>query len=284
MGKLLDLEAERLVTQLYPRDDQGIIVGQQAQKINHHAKRALILIHGFSESPETYSEIISDLKNKTNMDIYAPLLLFHGRDLPTAAQLDNRVVLDDLKQSIQTLSKQYKVLTLVGLSYSGTLLIELASRQELPENIHLILVSPAIFIQSNTWFGRVSARIYGWWRHYCNYSVLGCDFPTYESGDQVAHKKFDEEKTLRYTIIPALRQVYELDLKNRDGLLKINRPYDLIVAEDDNRVDFKRQEIACKQNSQYCHFHPFPSGKHMIHWGGQKQKFERLLIKLAEEK
>jgi esterase/lipase len=280
IGKLLDLEAERVVLQLYPRDKQGVIEGLGDLKISRQANRALVFIHGFFESPASYLEVIEDITGQINMDIYAPLLPFHARDLAAAARLDNQIILSELKQYLEKLSTQYQSLAVVGFSYGGSLLMELERRKELPLNVHLILVAPAVFIQSNTWGGRLNVQLYGWWRNYCNYSVLGCDFPTYESGDAVAKKMFDEKKSLHYLVIPALHQLYEMDLKNRASMLEMTRPFDLVLALDDNRVDFKEQQKACMQNIKYCHFYAFSSGRHMIHWGANKKRFEGLLMSL----
>ena len=280
-GKLLDLEAERVVHQLYPRDHEGIISGLQPIILARGYNKALILIHGFMESPDTYSVLVSDIKNRINMDIYVPRLPFHGIDLETASRLDNQTVVRYIEQYINDISKKYKSVTVVGLSYGGAVLTELARTEKLPANVNIILYAPAIFIKTNTLAGRLEAHVYGWWRKYCNYPFLDCNFPAYQTGDEAARATFDTEKTLRYKVQPAVLQLYQLDSQNREGFSHINRPYSLIVAVDDNRVYFDKQKEACNANKKYCHFYSFPSGKHIIHWGANKKSFEDLLIKLA---
>ncbi len=284
-GRLLDWEAERVVDQLYLRDQQGIIQGLEPITIigkNHTT--ALVLIHGFMESPETFSDIAHDIVHKSNLDIYAPLLPAHARNLQAAAQLDNTVVNNYLQQYLAELSKKYQKLVVVGFSYSGAMLANLAYNNKLPANAQVILAAPAVFILSNTLEGNLKAQVYRLWRNYCNYSAMGCSFPAYGSGDAIAKPRFDKEKTLRYNVASAVSQLYTFDSQNRDAIKNIHQPYSVIMAADDNRVDYAQEKAACLNNKQYCTFYSIPSGKHMFYWGAGKQAFESLLIKLAAQK
>lgn len=280
-GKLLDLEAERVVSQLYSRDNNGIIKGLEPIVVNNHHKKALMIVHGFLESPANFSELISDIKNKIPMDIYVPLLPYHGRNLEKSIPFDNKVIVHYIKSYIDMLSKKYQSVTIMGLSYGGSVLTAIASQEKLPKNVHLILYSPAIFLKSNTAFTRFEIRFYRLWRNYCNYPTLGCNFPSYESVDETAKPTLEAEKTLRYKVIPAVLQLYALDLQNRDRLSQLAIPFSLIVAEDDNRVFYEKLKNACDENKKFCHFYSFPSGRHIIHWGKNKKAFEALLIKLC---
>lgn len=280
-GKMLDLEAERVIHNFYARDQEGIISGLQSIALVKGHKKALVLIHGFFGSSDTFSILIDDIKDKVNMDIYAPTMPFQARDLETGAKLNNSIIVKKTKNFLDNLSKKYRSVTVVGLSFGGTILTDLAENNELPANVYPVLYAPAIYIKDNTLINRLVVHLYGWWRNYCNYASLGCHFPPYESGDSTARFMFDKEKTLQYKIIPAILEMYQLDLNNRKEFSHIARPYSLIVAVDDNRISYERQKQDCYANKQYCHFYSFPSGKHVIHWGANKKYFEDLLIKLC---
>ena len=280
-GKLLDGDAEQHVQRIYSRGNQGVIEGLQSKIVLLGQNRAILFVHGFSDSPAMFADLVDELKTKGNSDIYAPLLPFHGRGLTLMAQLNNNVIIDDLSHTINSLAKRYQSLTVVGMSYGGALLTALVNENKIPENVGLILYAPAFFIKTNTYWGRTEAHVYSWWRTYCNYKVLGCTYPGYASGDTTAKHLFDKEKSLQYTVIPALLQVYQFDLDYRKGLGDIHRPYSLIIAVDDNRVSYEEQKAVCEANQPYCHLYSFPSGKHIIHWGANKKKFEKLLIKLT---
>jgi esterase/lipase len=280
-GMLLDRRAELRVQKMYAHDHEGVIEGLQSIRVIQGKNRALMFIHGFADSPEIFSDLVDDIKNRVNADIYVPLLPFHGRDLQSLAQFNNQIILTDLASQINALSKKYPSLTVVGMSYGGALLTTLVNEKKIPDTVHFILYAPAFYITMNTVFGRLEAYLYGWWRNYCNYEVLGCRFPADLSGDAVAKPMFHKEKTLFHVVIPAVKQLYQLDLDNRQALSTIHRPYSLIMAVDDNRVSYTALKAACKANQPYCHFYSFPSGKHMIHWGANKKRFEELLIKLT---
>lgn len=280
-GTLLDLEAERAVLQMYPRDKNGVIEGGQSFVINNHHRNALVFVHGFQETPAIFLDIAHDIQNKVNADIYAPLLAFHGRDLQTASQFDNQVIMDELQHYIEQLAASYDCVTVVGLSYGGSLLTALMIKDVLPKNVKIVLYAPAIYVKTNTFTNRLLSSIFGLWRNYCNYSTLSCQYPVYDSADETFVPVINKEITLHYKVISAIKQLYALDLQNRQGFTDIHRPYSLLLAVDDNRVSYAQQKDACDKNKQYCHLYSFSSGRHMIHYGAHKTEFENLIMKLA---
>lgn len=278
VGKLLDLEDERVIQQFYFRDKDGVINGLQSIVVDHHHDKALVLIHGFLQSPTFFKDLIDDLKQNNTFDIYAPLLPYHGQNLQQAKNFNNEVIVNYIKQYIDQIAKQYKTVTVVGYSYGGVVLVQLASQQQLPKNINLVLYAPGLFVQTNNLQGNLILYSYGLWRDYCNYDALGCGSPVYDSGDEAAKPLIDKEVGLRYEVIPAIKQLYKFDSQNRDALAKITIPYDLIIATDDNRISYEALKLACMANQPYCHFYPFTSGKHLLHWGKRKKEFEALLL------
>jgi pimeloyl-ACP methyl ester carboxylesterase len=280
-GKWLDKDAEKYVDQLYPRDAQGVTQGLQTITVIGQHEKTILILHGFFESPADFSDVIQDIKKRVPADIYAPLLPFQGRNLATAALFSAPVVSAYVNSYIDNLALHYKSVIVVGHSFGGALLVNLARQKKLPVNVQLVLYAPAIFIGSNDFAGRVKARVYNVWRDYCNYPLLGCRLPNYASGDAAARPYFDEEKTLRYVVAGAIMQLYAMDLTNRAYLPQIDRPYAVIMAEDDNRVSFAEQEKACFANKNFCTLYAFRGGRHFLHWGKNKTAFENLLVKFA---
>ncbi|MDF1758285.1 MAG: alpha/beta fold hydrolase [Legionellaceae bacterium] len=279
----LDKIADKRVENMYSRDKDGVVNGLQSIAVQHGMRRAILFIHGFSDSPAIFTGMIKDIQKRSLSDIYAPLLPFCGRDLQSISQSDNQIQLEFIKQSIQILSKKYKKVTVVGMSYGGALLAKLAYDKKIPKNVNLILYAPAFHIKSNTLLARYVAKTYSKWRDYCNYEILGCGYPSYASGDETAREKFSQEKSFKYVNVPALLDMYKFDLENRKDLSYISRPYSVVVAVDDNRVSYKNIKSACYKNKRYCRFYSFPSGKHIIHWGENRRKFENLILKLSSE-
>lgn len=281
VGYWLDNKAEKRVENMYLRNKDEIIDGLSSIVIKNGHHKALLFVHGFMDSPASFADVVNDIKYKTNRDIYVPLLPFHGRNLSSAAMFNNQIILDDLSNQINKLAKEYDSLTVVGMSYGGALLTALENENKLPDNVQIILYAPGFYITSNNYITRLQAHIYKSWRKYCDYKILGCNFPNYDSGDASAIPMFNKEKSLKYVVIPALLELYKFDLKHRQGLNKIKRPYSLIIAVDDNRVSFQEQKRVCMESPKLCHLYPFESGKHIIHWGANKGKFESLIIELT---
>jgi esterase/lipase len=66
--------------------------------------------------------------------------------------------------------------------------------------------------------------------------------------------------------------MFDLDGDTRGVIKRINTPFSVLIAEDDNRVDYKKVHEEYSQNKQ-CHFISFASGKHVIHYGKNKDTF-----------
>src|SRR3990167_10184802 len=80
-GLLLDRHAEVVSQKMYHRDKTGVIDGLQSIAVLRGKKQAIIFVHGFADSPALFTELIDDIKDQVNSDLYAPLLPFHPREI-----------------------------------------------------------------------------------------------------------------------------------------------------------------------------------------------------------
>lgn len=280
---LLDLEAERVVWQLYSRSN-GIINGAEDIAYENNHKKALIFIHGHMETAGIWRDMVEKSRALDKFDAHALLLPYHGRDLKTATKLDNEIIYKYLKQSIQYLSKKYDSITVVGLSYGGLLLAKLAKNNDIPTKVNVVLYSPATHIISNDILGFCKVFFYTkLFRTYCNYENLGCGYPVYESTDEGGRKFLEKEINLRYRVMPAILAMYNLDRETRGVIEKIKRPFFIIAAKDDNRVNYPTIMNECRSNKQ-CKEISFLSGKHMIHYGKHREEFFKILQKIVTNK
>jgi esterase/lipase len=281
VGFVLDLEAERVVHQLYARDVKGIIIGNQSiEKKDLNQKNALVLFHGFLDSPHVYHEVIEQLEKSKQFDIYAPLLPYHARNLESAARLKNTDIADEIERKILQLSKHYSCVTVVGHSYSANILIQLAYEKKLPQNINLVLYAPALYIQNNTPINHIRNHIYGLWRNYCNYELLGCEVSP-NSGDKYSQLKLYSEKNLKYRVVTAVHELFELDNQQRNHLKQLDLNFSVIIAKNDNRVTYYKIANECKLNQKHCQLIAFEDGKHSLHYGKHQRDFVQLIEKIA---
>ena len=281
-GKLLDMEAERVVTQLYERDSSGIILGLGEKHYENNHAKAVVLIHGFLENSEVYDDYLKKLTDLDQLDVYVPLLPFHGRDLQTAANFSNQKIADFLADYLGKIASAHTTVTVVGVSYGGAQLLSLDKEERLPDNTRLVLYAPAVYIISNTSMGKLKVYAYSLFRNYCNYAALGCAYPVLDSGDDTAREFLIYETNLRYKVISAVKELFIQDDQVRDHLAEIKHPFHLIIAKDDNRVSYPDQNRICQQNS-FCSALVYESGRHVIHAGRHKDDLLQKIIGIASK-
>lgn len=279
-GHWLDRQAEREVEHRFSRDEKGVILGLNTLEISRNQAHALVFVPGFMTPVNVFSTLVNDPRIRSTYDIYVPRLAFHSENLEKAAALNNKAVLDNLSTYIDQLHKRYKQITYVGFSYGGALLLSLMQQNRLPPNAQVILYAPGIFIRSNTFLGNLKVYGYGLFRRYCNSSWLGCQSQSYQSGDKLARHYLKHEINLGYVIIPALKQVYQLDRQLRGYFKTIKHPISVIIAMDDNRIDATSIKATCLSNP-HCQFFGFKSGKHFLHRGAHQEEFNSLILKLT---
>ena len=149
LGKTLDWEAERVIEQLYARDQHGIINGLAGFHDDTKNPGAIIFVHGFLDSPEIFKDYFNHSELRQHYDILVPRLRFHARDLQSARHFNNKVIEKSLLKDIQFISKQHQYTTIVAQSYAGALTLNLLNQEKLPPNAKVILLAPALFIKEN---------------------------------------------------------------------------------------------------------------------------------------
>lgn len=282
-GKLLDLESERVIEQIYHRDKDGVILGKSEKKhINNH-KNAIIFIHGFLSSPKIFEHSFNEFKRKNIFDIYVPRLPFHGKNLQEASKFNNEEIIDYMSKYINKKSSKYKKLTVVAFSYAASNVIAMDKMKKIPENVEIVLLSPSIFIKSNSKINKKLLSVYHpLFRKYCNYELLGCKNVGYESGDKYAKDFLIKEQPLSYIVVPALKELFKIDTENRSHLKNISKPFNIIMSQDDNQVNFKDIEHSCSKNKN-CNMTSFATGKHLFMVGEHKNEYLKKIEAIAKK-
>lgn len=122
--------------------NNGILIGAEPFFIKNSGDIGVLMLHGYSSSPNDYRELAGFLSEK-NITIYTPLLPGHGthpRDL-------NKVKAEDYKnyvfESLKKLNTKKKFV--IGYSMGGTLALDLASKNDLDG---IISINSAIYIKN----------------------------------------------------------------------------------------------------------------------------------------
>lgn len=83
-------------------------------------RKAALLIHGFTSSPREFRGL-SEYLAKKGISSYAPLLAGHGTAPERLAVIKHYQLVEDVRSSIDKLSKEFNEIYLVGNSFGGNL-------------------------------------------------------------------------------------------------------------------------------------------------------------------
>ena len=131
--------AIRSVTSRLSLGTDGVVVG--AAPIEHHADtgRAVLLLHGFGDTPQSVGYLASYL-HAHGWSVRAPLLPGHGRSLEAFAASRADDWIDCARQELDALRTRYRSVSIVGQSMGGSLATILAA--EAGDVLALVLLAP----------------------------------------------------------------------------------------------------------------------------------------------
>ncbi|MES2522837.1 MAG: alpha/beta fold hydrolase [Gemmatimonadota bacterium] len=121
--------------------DDGIVHGAEPIMLRGSPTHAVLLLHGFNDTPQSLSALASRLHAR-GWTVYAPLLPGHGRSLPAMADGRAAAWRAHARGSYDGLREQYETVVVCGQSMGAALAVELAS--EVPDIPALVLLAPFI--------------------------------------------------------------------------------------------------------------------------------------------
>ena len=95
-GWIYERNAERIHAHVNDFQADGVIRKARERVLERGSNRLVLLVHGFGASPMTMLPIFDAFAEKTDADLWAPLLLDHGRSLQRFAAFDADAIRDDL--------------------------------------------------------------------------------------------------------------------------------------------------------------------------------------------
>ncbi len=131
---------ERAHAARLPLGPAGIIRGAEPIRLDASPTRAVLLVHGFNDTPQSVAPLAHAL-HATGWTVVAPLLPGHGRDLPTMATASRAESwLACVRDSYAGLRASHETVVLCGLSMGGALCTIVAA--EHPEIPAVVLLAP----------------------------------------------------------------------------------------------------------------------------------------------
>jgi carboxylesterase len=109
-----------------PPGPDGIIAGAQSIERRGGAGRAVLILHGFGDTPQTVSYLAEHLHG-LGFTVRAPLLAGHGRTLREFGVSTADAWIDAAARELSALRLEYEAIGVVGVSMGGALSVILAA-------------------------------------------------------------------------------------------------------------------------------------------------------------
>src|SRR6476661_8365256 len=145
---------ERAYRAAHPADAHGIAIGAGSFTIEGSNGRALLLLHGSGDTPQTLRYLAERL-NAVGYTVHAPLLPGHGRSPSAFTQVSAEGYLSAAREALADLREKAQWVGVVGLSMGGAIAAQLAASS--PEVRVLVLLAPYLTTPAAVqWVARLS--------------------------------------------------------------------------------------------------------------------------------
>ena len=224
--------AVRTVAKRLSLGPDGIVVGAAPIDLQAETGRAVLLLHGFGDTPQTVAYLASYL-NTHGWAVRAPLLPGHGSSLEAFAASRADDWIDSARRELATLRTRYTNISIVGQSMGGSLATILAA--EARDLSALVMLAP--YISMPTRLRRAAAA----------HPILGVLTPYLHGGGERSIRDPEEAaRNLAYGFTTP-RLIYELsrivDLARRAAPI-VATPTLVIQSRQDHRIPAEAAERA----------------------------------------
>ena len=221
---LIARRTERVFLAAYERDADGIIIGAQPIRLLGARKGAVLLLHGYNDSPQSLASVASALHAR-GWSVCVPLLPGHGRrleDWAAARATDwERAAREELAQ----LRAMHSEVAVGGLSMGGALAFVLAAEQ--PDVRAVVTFAPYLHASGPVELLHIIAPI----------ATLGARYLS-GGGSKSVHDPVAANAMIAYRIstpqlVVELEHVVRLA---RSDLPRVWQPVLVVQSKEDNRI------------------------------------------------
>ena len=224
--------AERAYSARFARDDEGVVRGAEAFALVGTNGRALLLLHGFGDTPQTL-RYLADRLHAAGYTVRAPLLPGHGRALRDFALATAEDYLRSAREELDRMRASSEWVGLVGLSMGGAVAARLAAeRRDLRA---LVLLAPYLTPPPSIVLVSRSAP------------VLALTVPYLRGGgDASVHDPVARAASFSYGMFPpqAVRALVATASAARAALPAITAPTLVVNSREDNRIPYALAKVA----------------------------------------
>lgn len=155
------LERDQAWRSAHPVGADGVVDGAAAIALDAPGPRAVLLLHGFGDTPQSMLPLALAL-HAGGWTVRAPLLPGHGRTLADFGRTDARDWAHAARQAYDTLLATHGAAALVGLSMGGALAVRLAADGPAPAS--LVLLAPYLQVSRKARLLTAAWPVWSLWR------------------------------------------------------------------------------------------------------------------------
>ncbi len=215
------LEREWLAA--HPPGPDGIVRGAEPIDLAGAGERAVLLLHGFGDTPQSLRHLAAHL-HSAGLTVHAPLLPGHGRTPRDFDAVAPDALIDAARAAMADLRQRHRDVALIGVSMGGAIAATLAAEQP-PSS--LVLIAPYLEMGAVAEWAARTDRIWGW------------TGPFVRSGGELSISDPDERaRSLSYGIVTGrvLRMLKVVSRRGSAALPHVTVPTLMIQSREDNRI------------------------------------------------
>jgi len=207
-----------------PVGANGIIPGAQSLRLEGSPDNAVLLLHGFGDTPRTLEYLARALAD-AGYTVHAPLLPGHGRTVASFNRTRAKEWISAAREAYAELRGTHPSVAVMGLSMGGALGIILAADE--PDLPALVLVAPYVSMPRRA---RTVARLHRAWELFT---------PVFRSGGQRSiHDPVERARSLAYGLVTpgTLFELSRVVRRVQVSLPRIKAPTLVIHGVNDERL------------------------------------------------
>jgi carboxylesterase len=225
--------AERAYAARRPPGDDGIVPGAEGFTLHGTTGRALLMLHGSGDTPQTLRYLAERLHD-VGFTVRAPLLPGHGRGLRDFSTVSADMYRRAAEEELERLRATSEWVGIVGLSMGGAIAARLAA-ERLDVRV-LVLLAPYLTpTRSVSVVGRASTL----WS-------LAAPYLGGRGGAMSIHDPLARSESFAYGVFPprAVRALVDTAVAARRALPAITAPTLVVNSREDNRIPSALAETA----------------------------------------
>ncbi len=210
----------------------GIVIGGEGFELVRENARAVLLLHGAGDTPQTLRYLGEHL-HANGFHVLAPLLPGHGRSVGAFRRVTADELMSAARAHYAELRATHAWVGIIGLSMGGALGVQIAA--ETPDLPALGLAAPYLTMPL-----RIERAAHLSW-------LWGPFLPIVESSEGVSILDAEEQKrNLAYGIFTAgaLRALQQTAQRASDALPRVTAPTLMVQSRGDNRISVTAAERA----------------------------------------